>query len=48
MKTFCSLSVCRFLLFALCTVFTFSATARDIEPKPLHYELPGWFKQTFL
>ena len=48
MKNFCNLSVCRFLLFALCTVFIFSATARDIEPKPMHYELPGWFKQSFL
>lgn len=22
--------------------------SRDIEPKPVHYELPAWFKQSFL
>jgi thioredoxin-related protein len=34
------------LVFSL--VFSSLAVARDIEPKPMHYELPAWFKQTFL
>ena len=25
-----------------------NVAARDIEPKPMHYKLPSWFKQTFL
>lgn len=48
MKIFQILCFHRFLLFIFCAVFTFTAAARDIEPKPMHYELPGWFKQTFL
>ena len=48
MKIFQILSFHRFLLFTFCAVFTFTAAARDIQPKPMHYELPGWFKQTFL
>lgn len=41
-------SVYRLWVLVLCLVFFSGAFARDIEPKPMHYELPGWFKQTFL
>lgn len=48
MKIFRVLSFHRFLLCVFCTAFTLNVAARNIEPKPMHYELPGWFKQTFL
>lgn len=48
MKLFESRSIYRWLLLACCVVFSFQVLARDIEPKPMHYQLPNWFKQTFL
>lgn len=36
------------LILAFCVVFMPNVAARDIDPKPMHYELPGWFKKTFL
>lgn len=48
MKLFQNLSADRFLLLVVSAVFAFNVAARDIEPKPMHYELPSWFKQTFL
>jgi thioredoxin-related protein len=48
MKLIASHPICRVLLVACCLVFSSQALAREIEPKPMHYELPNWFKQTFL
>lgn len=48
MKLIASHPICRVLLVAFCLVFSSQTLAREIEPKPMHYELPNWFKQTFL
>lgn len=41
-------SIFRLIVLACCMVSTSGVLARDIEAKPLHYELPSWFKQSFL
>lgn len=33
---------------ACCFIFSPQVFSRDIEPRPMHYELPAWFKQSFL
>lgn len=42
------LSCYRLFFMVFCLTFALNVNARDIEAKPMHYELPGWFKQTFL
>ncbi|WP_138518182.1 thioredoxin family protein [Limnobacter alexandrii] len=48
MKRSTHLIAYRLWLLALFFLFSSQGFARDIEPKPMHYELPSWFKQTFL
>ena len=48
MRFFTNHPVFRCCLVIFCIAFSANTFARDIEPKPMHYELPDWFKQTFL